>query len=207
MTDDRLGGDTNSPPITQLAQLNKHSTGVRMLGEVGKSTAQTRDDSRALQAEEGVDFFLLAYSRDGGSRRLLVARCGEECLSLGVVRLAIEGELEIARQLFVAGKHSRVIRQPSQLGYKSVVEGLGVTAVVAVSGARVEKGVATEQCRRIPVSEQADMRHGMAGRVQTLQFQRTAYTNDITPAQTPVDAANATRCSRVRQYFRAGGTH
>jgi len=93
------GGD--SPAITQLAQLHEHGACIRQLLEVGKRLAQPRDDARILQPEEAVDELLLSDARHRCRGRIVMPRGAEQRLGILVARFAIEGELEISRQVFV----------------------------------------------------------------------------------------------------------
>src|SRR5579863_702417 len=103
-----------------------------MLANFRKRLAQARDHGRVLQAEESVDAFLLAQGRHGGRRRVVAAGLLEETRRVRVAGLAIERELQVARQVLVPGKYARRIRQLRQLVHEGLVETLRVAAVVAV---------------------------------------------------------------------------
>src|SRR6266404_5558116 len=101
-----------------------------------RSWNRIRRYCRSREPEKGVD---LAFQRQGGDERLcciLLLRLGQHLPRLGVVRLAVEGEAEIARDIVVPRIDQRPLRQLGELGDKGVVELVRMTAVVAVAGAR-----------------------------------------------------------------------
>ena len=67
-----------------------------------------------------------------------------------------------------------------------------MTAVVAVARARIEQGVAAEQRGRVGVREQADVAHGVAGRVEHLELDGLADLDDVAGAK---PAIHARRCA------------
>ena len=111
----------------------------------GNRLAQPRDDLRVLQPQERIHALLFAKRRDARGRRLLRARRRQRLRGIGIARLAIEREREIARHVLMPGIHARGIRQPRELIHESLVEQAGIAAVVAVAGAGVEQRVAAEQ--------------------------------------------------------------
>ena len=79
---------------------------------------------------------------------------------------------------------------------------------MAVTSAGIEQGVAAEQGRLLGMGEQADMAHGMARRIQRLQFHRLADLDDIAGGQGPVYPHDSIPGVLMRQQLRArGGYH
>src|ERR1700733_4137071 len=115
-------GVASSPLVTQLAQLNKHGARVRTLAEVRKCVTQACDDRGALESEERVDVLLLSEGRNSNGGRVCAARLRQQSRRPRVVGLAIEGELEIACQILVPGKHARTVRQSGLTCHKGIVE-------------------------------------------------------------------------------------
>src|SRR5579864_5129897 len=193
-----------SPPIAQLAQTHEHAASVGVLGEIGEFLTQARDHLRTLQPQEGVDSLFLPQGGDarrGGLRR---ACAGEELGGILVAWLAVERELEIARQVLMPRTHLRALGQPRELRDEGVVERFGLAAVVAVAGTGVEQRVAAEERRRLGVRQQAHVRHGMARRVQALELDAAPDTDEVALRESPVHAADAVRGAGVRQDLRAG---
>src|SRR5256886_13797776 len=87
-----------------------------------------------------------------------MARLPEQLRRVLVGGLAIERELEVARQVLVAGEHARLVRQARELCDEAVVQLLRVPAVETVAGAGVEQRVAAEQRRLLRARQQADVR-------------------------------------------------
>src|SRR5215472_4191571 len=92
-----------SPAVAQLAELDEYGARVGRFADVGKRLAQSRDHRRVLQPQERVDAFLLPERGDHRCRRIVVARAAEQLLGVGIAWLAIERELEVARQVLVPG--------------------------------------------------------------------------------------------------------
>src|SRR5207248_11328871 len=99
---------------------------VRTLADLRERLAQPRDDLWVLQPEEGVDALLLAESRHPGRGRVVPARLLEPPRGVLVARLAVDGELEVARAVLMAGGDARVVRQARQLRRERHVEPPGV---------------------------------------------------------------------------------
>src|SRR5580704_17609589 len=112
-----------------------------MLTHFRKLLTQAGDDLRVGEAQEGVDAFLLAERGDRGRRRVMAPGELEELAGCLIARLAIERELEVARQVLVPGIDLRVVGKLRQLGDEGVVERLRAPAVEAVAGAGVEQRV------------------------------------------------------------------
>src|SRR6185437_7833046 len=99
------------PTIAQLAQLHKDSARIWIVTDVGKRLAQPGDDCRVLETEKGVDILFLSQCRDGGGCRRLLPRLVQQAPGVRVARFAIQGEFEIAREIFVSGEYSRGVRK------------------------------------------------------------------------------------------------
>src|SRR5689334_197247 len=122
-----------------------------MLGEIRKFLPQTCDHLRVLQPQEGVDAFFLTQGGHarGGGRSGACAR--EQLGGIRVARLAVERELEIARQVLMPGVYLRPVGKARELRDEGVVERLRLAAVVAVAGAGVEQRVTAVERGRLAV--------------------------------------------------------
>src|SRR5271165_549260 len=80
-----------------------------------------------------------------------------------------------------------------------------MAAIMTISGAGVEQRVATEQSRRITVPDDADMRHRMAGGVETFELDGVADLYNIAGAQPAVHLWNFVAGVDMCQHFGAGG--
>ena len=122
---------------------------------------------------------------------------------VGVARLAIERELQVARHVFVARIDARVVRKLGELRGERLVERIGMAATVTVARARVEQRIAAEETALRRMRQQADVRHGVARRIQAFQLDRAPHADHVALAETPIDAADAARRARMRQHLRA----
>ncbi len=194
-----------SPAVTQLAQLQEHGARVGALADVRERLPEPCDDLGILQAEEGVDALLLAESGHLRRGRVMPARLGEQPNGVLIAGLAVERELEVARQVLVARVYARLIRQPRELRNEGLVQPLRMSAVVAVAGAGVEEGVAAEQRRPVRVREQADMRERVAGGVEAFELGAAADPDDVALGEAAIHAADARGGGGVRRDLRPGG--
>src|SRR5436309_1282004 len=170
---------TRSPAIAQLAQLHEHGARIGTLADVGKRFPQPRYDRGILQPEERVDALLLSERGHQRRGRVVMARLPEQLRRVLVGGLAIERELEVARQVLVAGEHARLVRQARELCDEAVVQLLRVPAVETVAGAGVEQRVAAEQRRLLRARQQADVRERVPGRVQAFELHGAPDLDDV----------------------------
>src|SRR6185312_10059578 len=140
--------------------------------------------------------------REGRRSRGLAARRLEELPCGGIVGLAVERELQVACEVLVTGKDSRLIRQARELGHEGLIELARVTAIVTVARARVEQGIAAEERGWVGPGEQTDVRHRVARRVETLQLE-SPHAYDVASGESAVDAANTACGPLVRQNLGA----
>ena len=98
----------------------------------------------------------------------------------------------------------RILVELCELVLEGFVELLGVTAVVAVAGARIEQRVAAEQGRLVRMRQQADMAHRVPRRIEALEFDRPADLDHVAGAHAPVHVRDAGPGVLVRNQFRAG---
>ena len=203
----REAGPFPSPAVPELAQFQEHGFRSRIVGQVGERFPEPLDHARAVQTEEGVDFLLQRQGRHHCLGRVLIRDRAQQRLRLGVVGFAIQGEFQIVGDVIVARIDQGRVRQLRQLSGEGPVQLLGMAAVVAIAGARVEQRVAAEQRRRVGARQQADVRQGVAGRVQAFQIHGLADFDDVAGAQAPIHAGDAILGVPVRQYLGAGGRH
>ena len=88
-----------------------------------------------------------------------------------------------------AGKEvAKVLRkvESSVAVSESAAGGLINAALVAVAGASIKQGVAAEQRRRVGARQQTDVAHGVARRVQGLQFHRPTDLDHIAGGEAAV---------------------
>src|SRR6185295_8677299 len=85
---------TDSPRVAELAKLQEYRSRVRLIRQIGKCLAQSRDDGRARQAEERVDASLDLECRDHRVRGILFADAVEHVARGPVVRFAVERETQ-----------------------------------------------------------------------------------------------------------------
>jgi hypothetical protein len=76
-----------------------------------------------------------------------------------------------------------------------------------VAGARVEQRVAAKQCRPVGVREQADVAHGVAGRIQRFQLDRLTDLHHVAGLQPHVLAGDLVPGPVMGQHLGAGRTH
>ena len=75
---------------------------------------------------------------------------------------------------------------------------------MAVAHTGVEQRIAREQRWLVGVRQQADMAHGMAGRIQRLKLDRSSDTDDVACRQPPVDATDLSGRLRMSQQPGSG---
>ena len=160
----------------------------------------------SLKAQKNVHALLVGERRDEAARRVLFTRARQERSGHRVAGLAIERKFEIAREILVPRVYAGRIRQLRQLLREGFVEKLGRTAVVAVADAGIEECIARENRRLIGISEHADVRQRMTGRVETAQLHRAAHADDVAGRKAPVDTADAARGTGMREHLCAGRT-
>src|SRR6516162_6950790 len=135
-----------------------------------------------------------------------MTRIAEQRAGVIVPWLAIEGEFEVTRQIFVPRVHARALGEVGELVDESVVECLGLPAVVAVARAGVEQRVAAEQRRLLGARQQTDMSHGVPGGVQAFELDGAPDLDHLAFGETAVDATDAPGRTRVREHLRLGST-
>ncbi len=71
----------------------------------------------------------------------------------------------------------------------------------------IEESVTAKQRRLVAMSQQADMRHGVPRRVETLELQRASDPDHVALLQAAIDTPDPTCRARVGQHLGAGGPH
>src|ERR1043166_102924 len=88
-----------SPLVPELPELQEHRHRTRVVRQIGEGFAKARDHRWAGQSEEGVDLLLEVQRGDQRLPRVLLLHRRKHRLGLRVVRLAVQGEGEIARDV------------------------------------------------------------------------------------------------------------
>ena len=107
-------GEGSLPIVAEQPELDEHRFWVGVFGQVVEDFPERRDHRRAVQAEEGVDFFLQGERRYQGAVRILVPNFCQQRFGARVVGFAVEGEFKVVGDVVVAGIDQRLVRQLRQ---------------------------------------------------------------------------------------------
>jgi 3-hydroxy-D-aspartate aldolase len=82
-----------------------------------------------------------------------------------------------------------------------------VAAVVAVTGAGVEKGVAAKKRGCIRMRKKTHVTHGVSWRIQALELDSSPHLHDVAGGQAPIHAGDLSRGIGMGEKLRAGRGH
>src|ERR1700757_4416161 len=84
-----------SPPVAQLAKLEKHRPGIGFFREIREAFPQPGDHACAREPEEGVELLFILERGDDRSLRVMTGHAGKQGQGSGVFRLERQREPQI----------------------------------------------------------------------------------------------------------------